>query len=113
MPPDYVARRAVTLLASGPAGGVMGSTLAAQRAGVDAFVAVDMGGTSFDLCLVRGGRPEPVVSGYDIDGRPPVISISGHREHTTRRRASSSTSSIDAKRERSSSVATVGGASST
>ena len=35
MPPDYVARRAVTLLASGPAGGVMGSTLAAQRAGVD------------------------------------------------------------------------------
>jgi N-methylhydantoinase A len=58
MPPDYVARRAVTLLASGPAGGVMGSTLAAQRAGVDAFIAVDMGGTSFDLCLVRGGRPE-------------------------------------------------------
>ena len=58
MPPDYVARRAVTLLASGPAGGVMGSALAAQRAGVDAFVAVDMGGTSFDLCLVRGGRPE-------------------------------------------------------
>src|SRR3954452_9615434 len=58
MPPDYVSRRAVTLLASGPAGGVMGSTLAAQRAGIDAFIAVDMGGTSFDLCLVRGGRPE-------------------------------------------------------
>lgn len=58
MPPDYVARRAVTLLASGPAGGVMGSALAATRAGVDDFVAVDMGGTSFDLCLVRGGRPE-------------------------------------------------------
>src|SRR3954468_9281943 len=58
MPPDYVARRAVTLLASGPAGGVMGSALAAGRAGVDDFVAVDMGGTSFDLCLVRGGRPE-------------------------------------------------------
>src|SRR3954465_10429928 len=36
----------------------MGSTLAAQRAGIDAFIAVDMGGTSFDLCLVRGGRPE-------------------------------------------------------
>ncbi|MGZ6930867.1 MAG: hydantoinase/oxoprolinase family protein [Acidimicrobiia bacterium] len=58
MPPSYVARRAVTLLASGPAGGVMGSALAAQRANVDDFVAVDMGGTSFDLCLVRGGRPE-------------------------------------------------------
>src|SRR4029079_8028475 len=58
MPPDYVARRAVTLLASGPAGGVMGSTLAAQRAGVGALGAGDRGGTSFDLCLVRGGRPE-------------------------------------------------------
>ena len=58
MPPDYVSRRAVTLLASGPAGGVMGAALAAHRAEVDDFVAVDMGGTSFDLCLVRGGRPE-------------------------------------------------------
>jgi N-methylhydantoinase A len=58
MPPDYVARRAVTLLASGPTGGVMGAALAAGRAGVEDFVAVDMGGTSFDLCLVRGGRPE-------------------------------------------------------
>ncbi|MBM3674723.1 MAG: hydantoinase/oxoprolinase family protein [Actinobacteria bacterium] len=58
MPPDYVARRAVTLLASGPTGGVMGATLAAKRAGIDDFVAVDMGGTSFDLALVRGGRPE-------------------------------------------------------
>jgi N-methylhydantoinase A len=58
MPPDYVARRAVTLLASGPTGGVMGSTLAANQMGIGDFVAVDMGGTSFDLCLVRHGHPE-------------------------------------------------------
>ena len=58
MPPEYVAKRAVSLLASGPTGGVMGATLAASSAGVLDFVAVDMGGTSFDLCLVRGGRPE-------------------------------------------------------
>jgi N-methylhydantoinase A len=58
MPPDYVARRAVTLLASGPTGGVMGATLAARNAEVGDFVAVDMGGTSFDICLVRRGRPE-------------------------------------------------------
>jgi N-methylhydantoinase A len=58
MPPDYVSRRAVTLLASGPTGGVMGATLAAQKSGIGDFVAVDMGGTSFDLCLVRHGRPE-------------------------------------------------------
>ena len=58
MPPEYVSKRAVSLLASGPTGGVMGATLAAAGAGVLDFVAVDMGGTSFDVCLVRGGRPE-------------------------------------------------------
>jgi N-methylhydantoinase A len=58
MPPDYVAKRAVTLLGSGPTGGVMGSAVAAGAAGAPDFVAVDMGGTSFDICLVRDGRPE-------------------------------------------------------
>ncbi len=58
MPPDYVSRRAVSLLASGPTGGVMGATLAAHKDGVHDFIAIDMGGTSFDLCLVRDGRPE-------------------------------------------------------
>ena len=58
MPPEYVSRRAVSLLASGPTGGVMGATVAADQAGIDKFVAVDMGGTSFDLCLVRDGQPE-------------------------------------------------------
>ncbi len=58
MPPEYVAKRAVSLLASGPTGGVMGATLAAAQGGIGDFVAVDMGGTSFDVCLVRHGRPE-------------------------------------------------------
>jgi N-methylhydantoinase A len=58
MPPDYVARRAVTLLGSGPTGGVMGAALAAERSGIRDFVAVDMGGTSYDVCLVRDGQPE-------------------------------------------------------
>jgi len=58
MPPEYVARRAVTLLGSGPTGGVMGAAVAARAADAPDFVAVDMGGTSFDICLVRDGRPE-------------------------------------------------------
>ncbi len=58
MPPEYVAKRAVSLLASGPTGGVMGAALAAAQVGVRDFVAVDMGGTSFDVCLVRDGQPE-------------------------------------------------------
>ena len=36
----------------------MGSAVAAERGGEPDFVAIDMGGTSFDICLVRGGRPE-------------------------------------------------------
>jgi len=36
----------------------MGSALAARGAGVADFVSVDMGGTSFDVCLVRDGQPE-------------------------------------------------------
>jgi N-methylhydantoinase A len=58
MPPEYVSRRAVTLLASGPTGGVMGATLAARTADIGDFVAIDMGGTSFDICLVRNGLPQ-------------------------------------------------------
>ncbi len=58
MPPEYVAKRAVTLLGSGPTGGVIGAARAATAAEEPDFVAVDMGGTSFDICLVRGGDPE-------------------------------------------------------
>jgi N-methylhydantoinase A len=58
MPPDYVARRAVSVLASGPTGGVMGAAYTAGLAGISDFVTMDMGGTSYDLCLVRHGRPE-------------------------------------------------------
>jgi N-methylhydantoinase A len=57
MPPQSVAKRAVSLLGSGPTGGVMAAALAAGRSGVSDFVAADMGGTSYDVCLVRHGRP--------------------------------------------------------
>ncbi|MFL6239653.1 MAG: hydantoinase/oxoprolinase family protein [Actinomycetes bacterium] len=58
MTSDYVAHRAVTLLGSGPAAGVLGAARAAHTAGVTDFVSVDMGGTSYDVGLVRGGHPE-------------------------------------------------------
>jgi N-methylhydantoinase A len=45
-------------MGSGPAGGVVGATEAAARAGVSDFIAIDMGGTSYDVCLVRDGRPD-------------------------------------------------------
>jgi N-methylhydantoinase A len=58
MPPEYVSRRAVSVLASGPTGGVMSAAYTAGRTEISDFVAADMGGTSFDICLVRNGEPE-------------------------------------------------------
>jgi N-methylhydantoinase A len=58
MTADHVARRPVQVLGSGPAGGVVGARHVGSLAGIDGFVAVDMGGTRYDACLVRGGAPQ-------------------------------------------------------
>jgi N-methylhydantoinase A len=54
---ESVAKRPISVLASGPAGGVMGACRVAANAGVSDFISVDMGGTSYDVCLVIGGEP--------------------------------------------------------
>ena len=46
----------VRTLLSGPAGGVVGAVGVARSAGLDDIIAMDMGGTSLDVCLVRGGE---------------------------------------------------------
>ncbi len=58
MPGGYVAQKAVAVMGSGPAGGVMGATAVAGAVKITDFISVDMGGTSYDVCLVRGGTPE-------------------------------------------------------
>src|SRR5437870_3799532 len=58
MPGGYVAEKAVAVMGSGPAGGVNGATAVAGQAGIRDFISVDMGGTSYDVCLVRGGVPD-------------------------------------------------------
>jgi N-methylhydantoinase A len=55
---DAAARRAVATIGSGPTGGVTAAALVSGRAGLGDVVSVDMGGTSYDICLIRGGRPE-------------------------------------------------------
>jgi N-methylhydantoinase A len=52
------ARRAVATIGSGPTGGVSAAARAAEAAGLGDVVSVDMGGTSYDVCLIRGGRPD-------------------------------------------------------
>jgi N-methylhydantoinase A len=58
MTPDYIVRRPVTVLSSGPTGGVIAACTVAGAAKVQDFVCADMGGTSYDVCLIRGGQPE-------------------------------------------------------
>ncbi len=48
----------VTMLMSGPAGGVSGAVWAAQQAGYNNLLTFDMGGTSTDVALVQAGQPE-------------------------------------------------------
>jgi N-methylhydantoinase A len=58
MPGGYVAEKAVAVMGSGPAGGVNGAVAVGDAAGIKDFISVDMGGTSYDVCLVRGGAPD-------------------------------------------------------
>jgi N-methylhydantoinase A len=46
----------VRTLLSGPAGGALGASRLAEELGEPCLLVGDMGGTSFDVCTVRGGR---------------------------------------------------------
>ncbi len=50
------ARRAVTLIGSGPAAAPSGAIRLGQCIGTDNLFSVDMGGTSLDFCLIREGE---------------------------------------------------------
>lgn len=57
LPPRTAAARAAALALSGPAGGVVGAQLIGAAVGVADLLTLDMGGTSADASLVRGGLP--------------------------------------------------------
>ena len=54
--PEAIRRRAVATIGSGPTGGGWRPPEAATGAGLGDVVSVDMGGTSYDVCLIRDGR---------------------------------------------------------
>src|SRR5262249_8690823 len=54
---DEARSRPAHLLLSGIAGGGIGGAYVARAAGVDKALALDMGGTSCDICLVVDGEP--------------------------------------------------------
>lgn len=57
IPIEEASRKAVLLLTSGPAGGVLASVQMAETLGIDNVITTDMGGTSFDVSLIVDRMP--------------------------------------------------------
>lgn len=69
MTAERAADRAILTMYSGPVGGVIGSREAGRRAGHPDLICIDMGGTSFDVSLVRDGRVG-MQSEFELQGLP-------------------------------------------
>jgi N-methylhydantoinase A len=73
MSSDIAAERAIATLFSGPVGGVVGGRAAGAIIGQRNLISIDVGGTSFDVSLVRDGetslQPE-----YELQGLPVLAS---------------------------------------
>jgi N-methylhydantoinase A/oxoprolinase/acetone carboxylase beta subunit len=69
VPAAVAAELPVALLLSGPAGGVRAAAATAAGCGFADAVSFDMGGTSTDVCLIRGGVPEPAPI-HEVAGLP-------------------------------------------
>jgi N-methylhydantoinase A len=62
---QFAGRRAASLLHSGPAGGVLAATeLLAKRTAHRNLITIDMGGTSYDVCLIADAAPQIASSAY-------------------------------------------------
>ncbi|MDP6561201.1 MAG: hydantoinase/oxoprolinase family protein, partial [Candidatus Binatia bacterium] len=61
---DYLSRKPVHSLLSGPAGGVIGSAHLGGLADYQNFITVDMGGTSYDVSLVQNLQPERTTASW-------------------------------------------------
>jgi N-methylhydantoinase A len=72
---DYARSHSVELVMSGPAGGVVAGARVSDASGYRDVITVDMGGTSYDVCLIKDAEPasgtEAWVSRYRI-GTPMV-----------------------------------------
>ncbi len=65
---EYIKGSPVRVLASGPAGGVIGSAHVGVAKGYPNLLCVDMGGTSYDISMVLNGAA-PAVAGWNMHHR--------------------------------------------
>lgn len=68
MTKEYIEGSPIRVLASGPAGGVIGSAHVGTAKGYPHLLCVDMGGTSYDMSLVVDGAA-PAVAGWNMHHR--------------------------------------------
>ncbi len=61
--------RCFETIMSGPVAGALGCGEVCRRLGIPSAIAADVGGTSFDCCLITDGRPRVTYQGT-IDGMP-------------------------------------------
>jgi len=79
MSASTASQRPIQTLLSGPVGGAIGAREVSRQLGVPNVICVDMGGTSFDVCLVIDGEAT-VTSQAEVDGLPlqmSAVDISG------------------------------------
>ncbi len=75
--PQTAAEQPARLLLSGPSGGALAAQRLAGRLGMPDLVGIDMGGTSFDVCVVADGAITQRTQG-EVDGLPvrlPMVEI--------------------------------------
>ncbi|MGI4801138.1 MAG: hydantoinase/oxoprolinase family protein [Janthinobacterium lividum] len=78
VPLKQLAGRAANIVRSGPAAGVMAAARLAAEAGFDNVITGDMGGTSYDVAVVVGGKPrvaEETELDFRIAVRLPMIDV--------------------------------------
>ena len=78
MSSTFAAEQPVQTVMSGPAAGAIAAARLAQAAGFDNVLGCDMGGTSFDLTLIRDGEPATTTEkdmDYGVPLRVPLVDI--------------------------------------
>ncbi|MEE2688417.1 MAG: hydantoinase/oxoprolinase family protein [Pseudomonadota bacterium] len=73
VPLETARQRAANMFVSGPAAAVTAAAEVARREEVLDVISIDIGGTSCDVCLITGGRPQTTVKGtseFSVDGLP-------------------------------------------
>lgn len=68
--PDDIAREAAAIINSGPVGGLVGARALGGSLGIDNIITTDMGGTSFDVGLIRNGEFESETLTFADQGIP-------------------------------------------